>query len=335
MKATFRRGLVLSLAALTLATVGRAAEWDGPPETLRVDLTGDGRPATISRRQIGKDTELGTFYQLLVTAADGRVLWRSPELLDVQHPMVFGSFDFGVTLPEIAGDIDGDGTVEMLVPAPQSDVSPTFFRVFRWTGNAFEPQFSRALTGPGRAGAEFAWTEKPRTGDFWVGHWLRASAEGWVVQLVALPSGDRVLTGTAVLVPKAGRFQMLRWLEAPAGPTPAAADPPPAPRAPAGAINGYQARLSAQDHYNSAGVPLTRLGDILRQDRANVHRGLHRDPEDQVDSRFGAAAAREAFGALRIRVVGGQAAVNRILQGTPVVRVTFAGDGAQVEILSD
>jgi hypothetical protein len=156
---------------------------------------------------------------VLVSDADGKVLWRSPEVRDANHPLAFGEFDFGSSLPEFAGDVDRDGTVEMLAPA---------------------------------AGA-----------------------------------------------------------------------------------NSYRARLSAQDHVNSNGVALKRVGDIVRQDCANVHRGTHRDAEDQVDGRFADAAQREALSAMRFRVIGGATAVNRIVNGTPVVKVTIDGDEARVEIVSD
>jgi hypothetical protein len=181
-----------------------------------------------------------------------------------------------------------------------------------------------------------SWTETPREGEYWVQRWHGASAEGgWIVDLVALPRGDQVRMGTAVLVPKAGKFQLLRWIHAPANLPAATADPAPVPAAPPADGNGYRARLSARDHVNSSGAGLKRIGDILRQDRANVHRGTHRDAEDQVDGRFADPAQREALAAMRFRVIGGAAAVNRIVNGTPVVKVTFNGDEARVEVVSD
>jgi len=32
----------------------------------------------------------------------------------------------------LTAGLDGDGTVELVVPNPQSDVSPTYFSIFRW-----------------------------------------------------------------------------------------------------------------------------------------------------------------------------------------------------------
>ncbi len=331
MKALIRLAGLFVFAVLGMPAL--AAEEESGPASLAVDLNGDGRAETISWRVSSKDGD-NAFHQVTVTDAGGKVLWRSPQVRAADDPMAFGEFDFGFSLPEFAGDLEQDGTVEMIVPAPQSDVSPTFFRVFRWSGAAFEPKFSRALTGPGKKDALFSWTENPRNGDYWVQRWHGASAEGgWVADLVALPRGDTVFMGTAVLVPKGGKFQLLRWIHTPLNMSAASAEPEPA--APAADANGYRARLSARDHVNSSGGALKRIGDILRQDRANVHRGTHRDAEDQVDGRFADAAQREALAAMQVRVVGGSAAVNRIVNGTPVVKVTFSGNEVRVEIVSD
>ncbi len=329
------KALVRLVGLFVFAVLGMPAlaEEESGPASLVVDLNGDGRPETISWRVSSKDGD-NAFHQVTVTDAGGKVLWRSPQVRAADDPLAFGEFDFGFSLPEFAGDLEQDGTVEMIVPAPQSDVSPTFFRVFRWSGTAFEPKFSRALTGSAKKGALFSWTENPRNGDYWVQRWHGASAEGgWIADLVALPQGDKVLMGTAVLVPKAGKFQLLRWIHTPMNLSTASAEPEPA--APVADANGYRARLSARDHVNSSGGALKRIGDILRQDRANVHRGVNRDAEDQVDGRFADAAQREALAAMQVRVVGGSAAVNRIVNGTPVVKVTISGNEVRVEIVSD
>ncbi len=109
------------------------------PIVLTVDLDGDGRRELIARRRLGADTEIGEFFQLMVKSADGAVLWTSPEILDPNHPLAFGEWHFGVSLPQLAADVDNDGKIELIAPAPQSDVSPTFFRVLQWTGREFAP----------------------------------------------------------------------------------------------------------------------------------------------------------------------------------------------------
>lgn len=60
----------------------------------------------------------------------------------------------------------------------------------------------------------------------------------------------------------------------------------------------YRARISAQDQQNSRGTILTEPEQIIRQDRANFHRGLHRDPDDEGDPVFGNPGNREKLEAL-------------------------------------
>ena len=96
-----------------------------------------------------------------------------------------------------------------------------------------------------------------------------------------------------------------------------------------------EARLSAEDHRSSAGVVLNKVPDILRQDRANFHRGTHKDAEDESDGRFGTPENREALGAMNIIVSGGAKAEARIIRGTPLVEVRIAGNTVRVKVISD
>ena len=325
-----RLGLVCAGAGLMLAAL-HGEDVPSGPAVLRCDLNGDGRPESITWRKLSSDTETGIFYQIIVKTPSGEVLWKSPEVAEADNAMAFGEWHFGISIPELAGDIDNDGKAELLAPAPQSDVSPTFFRVFQWTGRAFEPRQTRALTGRGHRGASFNWTQTPSHSDFWVQRWLGSSPDGgWVVELVTLPEGGDLRTATGVILAKGDGFELLRWIQ-----------PPTQPRATEG--NGgardanviYRARLSSEDHVNSSGTPLKKVADILRQDRANYHRGLHRDTEDQDDGRFAAAETREALASMPVTVRGGEKAEERILHGTPLVEVKISAGAVQVEILKD
>ncbi|MBN8420170.1 MAG: hypothetical protein J0L73_14735 [Verrucomicrobia bacterium] len=303
-------------------------EFPTEPEVLRVDLNGDGVMEQISRRKLGSDTQQGIFYQIVVKNSQAAMLWKSPEVLDASHPLAFGEWDFGVSLPQFAADVDHDGQVELLVPAPQSDVSPTTFRMLKWTGTAFEPHQAKSLVGKGQKGAVFRWTDAPSSSAYWVEKWIGTSAEGsWVVKLVMLPNSGSVVTALAVLAVKDDGFELVRWIESPAplggGDEPATAQP-----------DSYRARLSAGDHANSAGVVLKKVLEVLRQDRANVHRGTHRDTEDDVDAIFSTAESREGMAQMQLRVVGGAKAEASILNDTPVVEVKIINDGLQVEIIS-
>lgn len=317
--------------AMMLAFVSTTTAEEDPedPLTLSADLNGDGVPEQISRRKLGADSQIGTFYQLLAKDAQGTVLWKSPEVHDTEHPLAFGEWDLGISMPQLAADVDRDGKVELLVPAPQSDVSPTTFRLFRWNGSAFVPLQSKALTGKAQKGAVFRWTDNPALSSYWVEKWMGVSAEGgWVVKLVATPENGGSVTAIAVLTAKGDNFVLTRWIEPPAalgdGSGESASVRP----------DSYHARLSAQDHVNSSGAPLTKVVEVLRQDRANVHRGTHRDKEDDVDVFFTTPENREGMSQQPLRIVGGAKSEAAILNGTPLVEVQISTDGMQVEIIS-
>lgn len=297
------------------------------PAKVVVDLDADGKEETITWRKLGGDEEIGTFHQLLVKDAAGTTLWKSPEVMKEDHPLAFGEFHFGITLPQWAGDIDGDGAVELIVPAPQSDVSPCFFRVFRWNRSAFEPVHSRALASTRAGSTRYEWAENPATNGYWVQKWMGRSAEGGhVVEVVSLPENGPLITGVGVIQSGQGGFEMVRWMT-----------PPTSAEAGDGSGDGsaYRARLSEKDHVNSAGAALKGVLDVIRQDRANVHRHVHTDEEDGIDSLFTTPEAREQLGRMSVEVSGGKKAEARILNGTPLVEVRVVGSFLQVEVISD
>lgn len=75
--------------------------------------------------------------QLVVADKNGKELWVGPkEVKDPaypQEPFIFGG-DFDRSSLECAGDMDGDGHVELIGTFPKSDVRATRFRIFRWVG---------------------------------------------------------------------------------------------------------------------------------------------------------------------------------------------------------
>lgn len=83
----------------------------------------------------------------------------------------------------------------------------------------------------------------------------------------------------------------------------------------------YKAQLSEKDHFNSNGERLRSAAAIIRQDRANFHRFGIRDPADQSDVFFTDADNRAALEALIERGTSEPGAINRIVNGTPLVRV--------------
>lgn len=96
-------------------------------QTLKVDLNGDGKPESFVLKRLGEQA------RLVVLDSQGRTLWQAPrtELFLFGGPLDGGDL-------QAAGDLDGDKRVDLVGTYQKSDVSPTRFRWFRWTGSRLE-----------------------------------------------------------------------------------------------------------------------------------------------------------------------------------------------------
>ncbi len=99
-------------------------------------------------------------------------------------------------------------------------------------------------------------------------------------------------------------------------------------------LGSYVARLSDRDHYASDGYPLDTAAQVVRQDRANVHRFGKVDNDDEGDPWFGNANARntlEQF--LNHGSAMDQATRSAIHSGTPLVQVDVYQNSVRVSII--
>lgn len=93
-------------------------------------------------------------------------------------------------------------------------------------------------------------------------------------------------------------------------------------------IASYVARLSAADHFNSNGERLSSAAAIIRQDRANFHRFGVRDPEDESDPFFADQDNRAALEQMLERGRAAPGVIDRVVNGTPLVRVEVHRSGS-------
>ncbi len=100
-------------------------------------------------------------------------------------------------------------------------------------------------------------------------------------------------------------------------------------------IESYTARLSARDHYNSSGERLRNAAEIIRQDRANFYVYGLRDSEDEPDSYFSSKRNRARLEELLENGRTTPDAIDRIVNGTPLIRVDIYSTGLSVTIISD
>jgi hypothetical protein len=119
-----------------------------------------------------------------------------------------------------------------------------------------------------------------------------------------------------------------------AAPAPVASVPPVAATISSGGngggdrlIGSYTAYIGREDLYASDGVRLTQPWQILRQDRANVHRFGIRHPGDSGDSFFAIANNRATMERMLMQGRISPAAARAIVAGGSMVEVSIYGSG--------
>jgi hypothetical protein len=100
-------------------------------------------------------------------------------------------------------------------------------------------------------------------------------------------------------------------------------------------VETYTALLSPRDHYNSNGVRLRSAAAIIRQDRANFYVYGLRDSEDEPDPYFSSKNNRARLEDMLENGRTTPDAIDRIVNGTPLIRVEIYATGISVSILSD
>jgi len=100
-------------------------------------------------------------------------------------------------------------------------------------------------------------------------------------------------------------------------------------------IGTYYARLANVDHYNSRGVRLHNVASIIRQDRYNFHiRGI-KQIDDTGDPFFYIKSNRDLLERMLSRGIISRYAKNRILYGTPLIKVDIYSDHLNVKIIDE
>ena len=125
---------------------------------------------------------------------------------------------------------------------------------------------------------------------------------------------SRLVVATALLLLVSG------WI----GSGTAHAQPPP--------LETFVARLTAQDHYNSNGVRLTTVAEIIRQERANYYKFGTADPQDTPDKFFANEANRARLEDMLAHGAISAATTNEILNGTPLIVVKVWANFVDVDV---
>ena len=100
-------------------------------------------------------------------------------------------------------------------------------------------------------------------------------------------------------------------------------------------IGQYTAFIGQADLFNSSGARLTQPWQVLRQDRANVHRFGISQPGDEFDPFFGSIDNRAAMERMVMNGFISPAANQAIMGGGSMVTVSIYGSGdvgTQIEV---
>ncbi|HPT50363.1 MAG TPA: hypothetical protein PLS67_12985 [Accumulibacter sp.] len=102
----------------------------------------------------------------------------------------------------------------------------------------------------------------------------------------------------------------------------------------------YQARVSEADKTNSqgenlanGGVSVSTMAAIIRQDRANFHEFNVRDAEDESDCVFASKKNRATMESMLKKGDVSPSALQRIVNGNPLIRVEVYRDYVNVQIV--
>ena len=329
MTATLAAGAFVLLAQTTV----RAQ--DESPKSWLADLDGDGVDERIEARFTGR-SDIGKFYHLVVLDKDGEALWTGPKAMDEDNRLVFGEWHFGVSMPQAVGDVDADGKVELIAPAPQSDVSPTAFRVLRWDGKGFKPVRVAQLMEKPRESDRFPWADSEE----YEGRWISAfesiePGNTATVEITEYAGGSSVKSGVAIVGLDAKGMGLRKWVK----PLKTTSEEQPEPEqaantgtaSNAGILANYMCQLGPEDMRSSTGERLTSLRDVLAQDRANYHRFKIRHRRDMPDENyFNTPERRQHFSKVPVNV--SKRVLDLINQGNATVVVTAYPDRVDVKI---
>ncbi len=182
-------------------------------ESYKYDLDGDGHTEEVLLLPSGKNDK-GVFFSLTVLDKDGGIIWAGPKELNLEDPLVFGEWHFGISLPEVIGDIYGDKALKLIAPVPQSDISPTRFRIFEWKNNAFTllrtSMFMETPVGSGK----FPWTSGEQYEGVWISGFISINSTGEItVDIIDYQGNTEVKMRQAVLQRDASGFVVKYWID--------------------------------------------------------------------------------------------------------------------------
>jgi len=184
-------------------------------QSVKVDLNNDGKTEKIIIKIYKLDENMGFSGQILVLNSSGKIIWAGPKNADIGDPMTFGSWDFGSSLIEIAGDIDMDGSIEVIGTKPVSDVRFTPYKLLRWNGKKFYPVYKETVLVENPSGSgTYPWSNKEGYKGRWISEFESLNKDGTLtVKITEFTSDNSGKEGEAIVTGDKTGFHILRWLK--------------------------------------------------------------------------------------------------------------------------
>lgn len=176
------------------------------------DIDNDGKIEKVIWKKFAS-ADLGDYYQLLIIDDDGSLLWTGPKKKNYENLLIFYSLDIGESLPQLLIDFDQDGSLELLAPMAQSDVSPTYYRKLRWKGSYFEPLIQNALMLSSSNSNHFVWKKTLKSYGTWISKLHPYKGNLVKAYITQYNKDESVNTGIAII--KFNRYGAVvqHWLE--------------------------------------------------------------------------------------------------------------------------
>jgi len=174
------------------------------------DIDHDGRDESMELISSGQ-TDMGSFYQLIVKDDNGRVLWQARKSLNTNNRYSFFEAHHGISMPEILVDIDQDGYMELIAPEPQSDVSPTYYRKLKWIAKRFRIMPSQALMM--ERGNVLRWKNSKDYEGVWVSSFVGMQRGLIKANITSYIKGE-YKSGVALLEPTPKGARVVEWIKA-------------------------------------------------------------------------------------------------------------------------
>ncbi|MBI5325102.1 MAG: hypothetical protein HZB41_07520 [Ignavibacteriae bacterium] len=190
-------------------------------KNINVDLNNDGVKENIFLKKYRTDDN-GSYYHIAIYQKiknKRKILWE-----DKNNEYEFCYADWGIEELQIAGDIDGDGKIELVTNYAISDVSPVIFRIFKWTGDKFVKSddacyIIRLKDGKNEGNifindTAYSSGEKDFTSTAWIDEFTNFIEPDLLeVNITGYDSEDDVLMGKAILQCTIKGFKLVKWLE--------------------------------------------------------------------------------------------------------------------------